>query len=41
MALYFARIKSNEMNVPYSFSFAPESMEQLQNYHWPGNIREL
>ena len=41
MALYYARIKSNEMNLPFDFSFAPESMEQLQNYHWPGNIREL
>jgi transcriptional regulator with GAF, ATPase, and Fis domain len=41
LALYFARIKSNEMNLPHDFSFAPESMEQLQDYHWPGNIREL
>jgi transcriptional regulator with GAF, ATPase, and Fis domain len=27
LALYFARIKSNEMNLPYDFSFAPGSME--------------
>ena len=41
LALYFAGVKSNEMNLPYNFRFAPESMEQLQDYHWPGNIREL
>ena len=41
LALYFARIKSNEMNLPHDFSFAPGSMDQLQDYHWPGNIREL
>jgi len=41
MALYFARLKSNEMNLQNDFSFAQESMEQLQEYPWPGNIREL
>jgi len=41
LALYFARSKSNEMNLPYDFNFAPESMEQLQAYQWPGNVREL
>ena len=41
LALYLAHAKSNEMNLPHDFSFAPESMEQLQDYPWPGNIREL
>lgn len=29
------------MNLQNDFSFAQESMKQLQEYHWPGNIREL
>lgn len=41
LALYFARLKSIEMHLPYEFTFTPESVTQLQTYHWPGNIREL
>ncbi|MCG8686392.1 MAG: sigma 54-interacting transcriptional regulator, partial [Desulfobacterales bacterium] len=41
LALVFARIKSREMNLPFDFNFAPEAMDQLQSYHWPGNVREI
>jgi transcriptional regulator with GAF, ATPase, and Fis domain len=41
LARYFARRQAQEMNLPYSVRFAPEAMEQLANYDWPGNIREL
>jgi transcriptional regulator with GAF, ATPase, and Fis domain len=38
---YFARRQSVEMNLPYQYSFAPEAIDQLAGYDWPGNIREL
>jgi len=41
LAEYFARRQSTEMNLPYSYAFAPEAISQLQDYDWPGNIREL
>ncbi|NPA25450.1 MAG: sigma-54-dependent Fis family transcriptional regulator [Deltaproteobacteria bacterium] len=41
LARYFARRQALEMNLPYSVTFSPEAMNQLQAYDWPGNIREL
>ena len=41
MADYFIRRKSLEMNIPGRFSLGPNTLEQLRNYDWPGNIREL
>ncbi len=41
LADYFAHRQAVEMNLPYVPSFAPEAMDQLRAYDWPGNIREL
>jgi transcriptional regulator with GAF, ATPase, and Fis domain len=41
LAEYFARRQSVGMNLPYQYSFAPEAIDQLESYNWPGNIREL
>ncbi|MGO9019583.1 MAG: sigma-54 interaction domain-containing protein [Syntrophobacteraceae bacterium] len=41
LAEYFARRKSVEMNLPYTYRFLPGAIEQLQRYDWPGNVREV
>ncbi len=41
LANYFASRQALEMNLPYVVTFAPEAMNQLKAYDWPGNIREL
>jgi transcriptional regulator with GAF, ATPase, and Fis domain len=41
LARYFAGRQALEMNLPYAVTFAPEAMNQLKAYDWPGNIREL
>lgn len=38
---YFIERKSREMNLHPLKRPAPGSIEKLQAYHWPGNIREL
>lgn len=30
-----------EMGTPFFAGFSPHALQQMQNYHWPGNIREL
>ena len=41
LAEYFIQKKSKEMNLSYDAVLAPEAVAQLQDYEWPGNIREL
>lgn len=41
MADFFARKKAKEMNLSFRPVFATGSLESLQAYSWPGNIREL
>lgn len=38
---YFAKIISSELNLPYQYRFAEKATDQLHQYDWPGNIREL
>lgn len=41
LADYFIRRKSQEMNIRGSFRLTPDALKQLQNYDWPGNVREF
>ena len=38
---FFVRRKVKEMNLVEIPTIEPGSIDQLMNYHWPGNIREL
>jgi transcriptional regulator with GAF, ATPase, and Fis domain len=41
IAVHIARLKARDMNLAFQPRFAPEAMDQLRSYEWPGNIREL
>lgn len=38
---YLINSKLYEMNLPFKPKLGPEAMDQLMEYDWPGNIREL
>jgi DNA-binding NtrC family response regulator len=40
LATYFGMRCANEFKKPFT-GISPAMMEELQGYHWPGNIREL
>ena len=41
LALHFARRMAAELGWPRFPGFSPRVQEQLNDWHWPGNIREL
>ncbi|WP_075187943.1 phage shock protein operon transcriptional activator [Teredinibacter haidensis] len=41
LAEHYALSMCKEMALPYFTGFTPAVIEQLQDYSWPGNIREL
>ncbi len=41
LAGHFAVQMCQEMGTPFFAGFSPHALQQMQSYHWPGNIREL
>ncbi|MEM8107930.1 phage shock protein operon transcriptional activator [Morganella morganii subsp. sibonii] len=41
LAGHFAVQMCQEMGTPFFAGFSPHALQQMQGYHWPGNIREL
>ncbi|EPF5870985.1 phage shock protein operon transcriptional activator [Morganella morganii] len=41
LAGHFAVQMCQEMGMPFFAGFSPHALQQMQSYHWPGNIREL
>ncbi|MBE8612019.1 phage shock protein operon transcriptional activator [Morganella morganii] len=41
LAGHFAVQMCQDMGTPFFAGFSPHALQQMQNYHWPGNIREL
>ncbi|MBW5406452.1 phage shock protein operon transcriptional activator [Morganella morganii] len=41
LAGHFAVQMCQETGTPFFAGFSPHALQQMQSYHWPGNIREL